>query len=202
MTKKKKKTAMEEMRENAAKAANEVSDGKPKRVELEGDTSDTSRVISDDSKKQVIEESDEPSEALIPTGAKLENFEGSEEVDVVLPVEFDSIPDLQFERMLFEEGINVTFRKGPKWSQFGIRRGDVIYISETGNSKNRASVVVRNIAGPRFLQNFTDATIAKDHDRSCRTRDGLVRELKRVYGSFDPEKDIVTMIEFVYRHGY
>ena len=92
---------------------------------------------------------------------------------------------LKFSKPTFHEGENITVRRGTQWS--GV--SGVVPIND-----ELCALVL-------YTQSFvfmgiTDDDLKLEHDISCRTRDGLYLELRRVYHGFNPN-EIVTIIHFV-----
>ena len=89
--------------------------------------------------------------------------------------------EILFRVPLFHEGLNVTVRRGRKWFD-SVRSGDKLRVlaADTGMFHREVSVVLAVLFPhldevPEFLLRF-------EHDEPCRTREGLVAELDRVYG--------------------
>ena len=94
---------------------------------------------------------------------------------------------LQFTNPVFRKGFNLTVRKGTKWHNVEECRVEL----GGGYTKyvNRLETHVMN------FNELTDADLVYEHDPSCRTVEGLLKELKRVYPDF-AENDEVTLITF------
>lgn len=154
-----------------------------------------------DPEEPVITPSDDPSEAIETAGGvKLEELKEKEEIPEDAKVEDEpkvEVPPLEFATPVFRVGPNVTVRKGPKWSQFELKRGDELVIVRSGllgKPLHKAKII--SISGPRFLGEIADGQIAKEHDPACRDKAGLIKVMKDTYGKFDPKKDVVVVIEF------
>lgn len=80
---------------------------------------------------------------------------------------------LKFSNPVFHKGLNLTVRRGTKWASEEFER-----------------VIVK-----RFCD-IEPSEIKCEHDPKCRTKQGLLKELKRVYENFS-EKEIVTLVYFV-----
>jgi len=150
-----------------------------------------------------ITPTDDPSEVVEKRSIEIEDSQKITDASELAPHPFKQrFPVLLFKNATFNDGVNVTFRKGPKWAQLGLRRGDTLEIADSSDPDSIISeVYVSHVSAPRFIDNFQPSTFSKAHDPRCRTKEGLIDVLGETYGSFDPEKDLVVMVEFVYRKG-
>jgi hypothetical protein len=96
---------------------------------------------------------------------------------------------LLFKNPVFHKGVNVTCRKGTKWS--GIN-GEVV-IAETGG-KDVCIATIKNTKTLRFMD-LEEKDIVNEHDPSCRTWQGLYDVMVNTYGDFD-KRELVTILEF------
>lgn len=97
---------------------------------------------------------------------------------------------LEFSNPVFNDGINVTVRRGTKWN--GV---DMAYVQLGGT--HRHGPVILHTRSIEFNK-LTDADVMHEHDPSCRTVAGLAVEMKRVYPEF-AETDVVTLVTFMMR---
>ncbi|NID14388.1 hypothetical protein [Luteibacter yeojuensis] len=96
-------------------------------------------------------------------------------------------PVLQFKRHIFKPGRNTTVRRGSKWDGVGhalIDLGDV----------KPSMLATLSTTTYRFNQ-VSDHMLRDEHDPSCRTVNGLLTEMQRVYPGFSDSED-VTLVNF------
>lgn len=103
-----------------------------------------------------------------------------------------TLDTLLFTNPVFHKGINVTCRNGYKWAQ---SLGSIVKIAETGNEDSWRyghilGVLVCN------LNKIPEGILALEHDPSCRTSEGIITEMKRVYGEDLPEDAPTTVLMF------
>ena len=84
---------------------------------------------------------------------------------------------LEFEKKTFHEGINLTVRRGIKWS---LQQADNVNIEYTRLMRCR---------------DLRDYDLYLEHDEECRTVEGLKNKLKRLYHNFNT-REIVTLVYF------
>lgn len=96
-----------------------------------------------------------------------------------------AIPRLEFSNPVFHPGTNTTVRRGDKWCR------EELAVIHVGNVD--CIVKLRPITHPFNL--LTDHWLRDEHDPSCRTVDGLLTEMQRVYPGFKPTEK-VTVINF------
>jgi len=96
---------------------------------------------------------------------------------------------LEFKRPVFKRGINYTVRLGTKWAN--VRVGREIKIA---NTKKTAYICYVTRCLLLMLVRMQEI-LRNEHDPSCRTFTGLVRELQRVYGKrrVDPISEVVCL---------
>ena len=100
---------------------------------------------------------------------------------------------LQFSNPVFHGGLNVTVRNGDKWMKANI--GDHLEIKETGSPVVRLTGTLIGKACLPFTM-VPDAWLIDEHDPSCRTYVGLLKEMERVYPEFSAENNTVTVLLF------
>lgn len=91
---------------------------------------------------------------------------------------------LEFQKPVFNDGKNISVRRGVKWS--GAK--GIVPI----NDSLQAEIL--------FTQTFVffsllNSDLENEHDPACRTYNGLLKEMDRVYPGFD-EREIVTIVHF------
>lgn len=110
--------------------------------------------------------------------------------NAMLSVEYNNLPQLLFANPIFNDGINLTVRRGDKW--FGIKEAALWDLK--GNTYGRVNLFTTK---QPFTQLYGDPKFLKDeHDPACRTYDGLLKGMKEVYEGFDPT-EVVTLIWFI-----
>lgn len=97
-------------------------------------------------------------------------------------------PLLEFSNPVFHDGVNLTVRRGRKW--LGERYANVQLGG--GFTTNKVRLHTKTVV----FSSLVDADVLYEHDPSCRTVEGLARELKRVYPEFS-ETDEVTLVTFI-----
>lgn len=97
--------------------------------------------------------------------------------------------ELEFTNPVFHEGVNITVRRGTKWSDNSV----IPFIKFGQNSRKALETSYRRVI--KFNE-LTDADLVFEHDPKCRTVDGLAEVLKEVYPTFTRE-DTVTIIYFI-----
>jgi len=103
---------------------------------------------------------------------------------------------LEFRVPLFHEGLNVTVRLGEKYFHT-LDAGDRILLSsrDARPQCRRAELIDVRM---RVVSTIPNVWLKYEHDPACRTPDGLLEELKQVYGRDSVTSDSwVTLILFV-----
>lgn len=105
-------------------------------------------------------------------------------------------PCLIFSNPVFQKGVNATVRLGDKWFQ-KVGPEDIVEIyahdAETRSYLFDAFIV------DTFLVKICDIDVdllEHEHDPRCREPEGLLAELRRVYGNKVTPRDKVTIILF------
>lgn len=101
--------------------------------------------------------------------------------------------ELFFEKATYHKGVNVTVRRGLKWTQL-VRPGDEVYLSETGGAIRNSARIVGVVITP--FNKLSRHTIKLEHDEMCHTYNGLLREMQTVYDGFQPDEE-VTYLMFI-----
>ena len=107
---------------------------------------------------------------------------------------------LKFKNPVFNNGVNVTVRRGIRWSltdepELGfpvVNTNDPI--KDDGQDKiiGFAGIIDRKVI--RFCD-IKETMICDEHDPKCKTYLGLFEVMKQVYNDFD-EDEIVTVLKF------
>lgn len=101
-----------------------------------------------------------------------------------------------FQNPVFNKGLNVTVRNGSKWMKVEI--GDTLLIKGVSEESSATEIdQIGTLAGKALLpmRFVPDVFLIYEHDPYCRTRDGLLAEMKKVYQDFS-ENNIVTVLLF------
>lgn len=98
---------------------------------------------------------------------------------------------LLFSNPVFHDGINVTCRNGYKWAE---SLGEIVRVAETGNEENWRYGLILGVLTCK-LNKIPETVLAMEHDPSCRTQEGIITEMKRVYGD-DLADDAGTTVLF------
>lgn len=99
---------------------------------------------------------------------------------------------LLFSNPVFHDGINVTCRNGYKWAD---SLGEIVKVAETGNEEEWHYGLILGVLTCK-LNKIPETVLAMEHDPSCRTSEGLIAEMKRVYGDDLPEDAPTTVLFF------
>lgn len=91
---------------------------------------------------------------------------------------------LKFSNPVFHDGENVTVRRGTQWS--GV--SGVIPI----DSEWSANILFTKCLA---FKDVNEYDIELEHDDSCKTYNGLLQEMRRLYSGFD-EREIITIVHF------
>jgi hypothetical protein len=100
---------------------------------------------------------------------------------------------LQFGKAIFHKGLNVTVRRGSKWRN--LKMNERVQLVEMG--AKLPPLQTAKIIGVMYLPFYLvpDSVLTREHDPSCRDREGLLDELQWVYDGFKVT-DAVTVILF------
>lgn len=96
-------------------------------------------------------------------------------------------PVLKFTNHVFKPDRNTTVRRGRKW----LHRSHALI--DLGDENPSMLATISTNLMPFHL--LTDNWLRDEHDPSCRTVDGLLEEMKRIYPGFKPYED-VTLVDF------
>ena len=104
------------------------------------------------------------------------------------------MPDLKtllFSNPVFHNGINVTCRNGYKWAG---EMGSIVNVRDTDGTTDYGLAHVLGVMTV-CLDRVPESVLALEHDPSCRTREGIIAEMKEVYGD-DLKDDAPTTVLF------
>ena len=100
---------------------------------------------------------------------------------------------LQFHNPVFKDGMNVTVRKGDKWTHQVLPGSTVVLKKTDGDDLGEAY-----IAGVMYLplRLIPPAVLKLEHDPKCRNPKGLLAVLRSVYGEDVNENTACTVLFF------
>ena len=96
---------------------------------------------------------------------------------------------LLFSNLVFNDGFNLTVRRGRKWALEG--KANIQLGKGVGEFLPGVTIQTREA---RF-SSLTNNDVHMEHDPACRTIAGLLAEMQRVYEGFDVN-EIVTLVVF------
>ena len=99
---------------------------------------------------------------------------------------------LLFSNPVFHNGVNVTCRNGYKWAD---ALGEIVNV---GDTDGLADLKEAHILGVMImkLDKIPETILSLEHDPNCRTTDGIITEMKRVYGDELKEDTSTTVLFF------
>lgn len=101
--------------------------------------------------------------------------------------------DLYFANPVFHTGINITVRDDNEWMKKA-EIGDELFLQKTGEGK--VGFIVPLVGKMYLPLNWIpDEVLNLEHDPLCRTFDGLLHEMRRVYR---PEFSITNMVAVLF----
>lgn len=96
-------------------------------------------------------------------------------------------PLLDFAHPHFKSGRNLSVRRGRKWLS--------VTVAAIRPAPGKPVLEVRLACRLCRFNQLTEADLADEHDRRCRTPAGLLAMLARLYPGFDPGEE-VTLVSF------
>lgn len=108
---------------------------------------------------------------------------------------------LKFKTPVFNDGINVTVRRGVKWSiaeetEFG---HPIVDTNDPYHDDGRDKIIgFAKVVDVRVIRmcDILESMITEEHDPKCRIYHGLLDVMKQTYGSDFDDKEIVTVLTF------
>ena len=98
---------------------------------------------------------------------------------------------LLFSNPVFHNGINVTCRNGYKWSD---AQGELVHVKDSDSDEDYGMAHILGVLTCK-LDKIPEEVLTLEHDPSCRTREGIIAEMKRVYGK-ELRRDAPTTVLF------
>jgi hypothetical protein len=99
---------------------------------------------------------------------------------------------LLFSNPVFHNGINVTCRNGYKWSD---ALGELVNVEDTDGTTYYGKAHILGVLSCK-LNKIPECVLSLEHDPSCRTSEGIIKEMKRVYGDSLKEDAPTTVLFF------
>ena len=106
---------------------------------------------------------------------------------------------LLFKNPVFKSDINVTVRRGIKWSE-AVASGELKFpIMDTYDPDKKIIGYAKDIkvVVKRFFE-LAELDVKDEHDEDCRTVQGLYMEMKKVYGNDFDNTELVTIMQFTF----
>lgn len=110
--------------------------------------------------------------------------------DHIFPDE-PKLRELLFSNAVFHDGLNVTCRNGYKWAD---ANGELVNVLDSDGTTNYGEAVIFGVLVCK-LNMIPEAILSLEHDPNCRTTEGIIAEMKRVYGA-DLKEDAPTTVLF------
>ena len=101
------------------------------------------------------------------------------------------LPTLLFDKPVFHSGINVTCRNGYKWAQ---EMGSIVNVRDTDGTTDYGLAHILGIMTVK-LNKIPECVLTLEHDSNCQTLDGIITEMKNIYGQ-DLKEDAPTTVVF------
>jgi len=112
--------------------------------------------------------------------------------DHIFPDDEPELKTLLFSNPVFHEGINVTCRNGYKWAG---EMGSLVNVQDTDGTTDYGMAHVLGVMTV-CLNRVPESVLALEHDPSCRTREGIIAEMQKVYGDGLKEDAPTTVLFF------
>lgn len=103
-----------------------------------------------------------------------------------------ALEQLLFSNPVFHDGINVTCRNGYKWAS---EMGTIVNLMDTDGTTDYGMAHILGIMTV-CLNKIPEEILSLEHDPSCRTRDGIIAEMRNVYGEDLKENAPTTVVFF------
>ena len=104
---------------------------------------------------------------------------------------FPELRTLLFSNPTFHSGINVTCRNGYKWAD---AMGELVKVEDTDGIVEWRYGHILGVMTVK-LNKIPECILSLEHDPNCRTTDGIITEMKRVYGD-ELKDDAPTTVLF------
>jgi hypothetical protein len=104
---------------------------------------------------------------------------------------FPELRTLLFSNPVFHGGVNVTCRNGYKWAD---ALHEIVKVADTDNVSEWQYAHILGVMTMK-LDKIPETILSLEHDPECRTTDGIITEMKRVYGD-ELKDDAPTTVLF------
>lgn len=103
--------------------------------------------------------------------------------------------EMLFSNNVHHNGINVTVRRGDKWSM--LRNGEKVIFSSADEHREAPvhATIVAALKMPFYL--IPESLLEHEHDETCRTRENLLKELQHLYGGFMATEAVTVVLYFI-----
>jgi hypothetical protein len=97
----------------------------------------------------------------------------------------------------FHPGLNITVRRGLEWFQKGLVPGETITLCVCPPGHDHTVIGQARVAFVMSakIETIPDELMIYEHEPSCRTKEGLLAAMSRVFGEVRAD-EIVTVIGF------
>jgi hypothetical protein len=101
---------------------------------------------------------------------------------------------IYFHNAIFSKGRHLTIRKGSEWYQ-SITKGEILTLvdMETGGHSKTGKVL--RVEVMKF-KDVPEDILRTSLNPDCKSKDGLLNNMKSIYLDFKPEEDEVSLIFF------
>lgn len=98
--------------------------------------------------------------------------------------------EMRFNNNVHHSGVNVTVRRGPKWSD--LEKDDLLRLSSpTGDSLRIAKVIT---SMKMLFHSIPMSLLSHGHDPACRSRIGLLKKMKKAYPGFRSSEEVTVVM--------
>lgn len=104
------------------------------------------------------------------------------------------IMEMLFKCPVFKEGLNLTVRRGLKWALY-FEENPVIPLKIYDTKDNPLGWIKIEKVIIMPFDSIQNSDLKDEHDKQCKTKEGLLKILKKVYEDFN-EREIVTLVYF------
>jgi len=96
---------------------------------------------------------------------------------------------LLFGNPVFHSGINVTCRAGLKWAD---TLGQTVDVADVENEVECGEAKIVGVLVTE-LENIPESVLQLEHDPACRTKEGIEKELRTIYGNLSDDATITVL---------
>lgn len=100
---------------------------------------------------------------------------------------------IHFHNGVFNKGRHLTVRRGDAWFR-SVKPGDFLALVDIETGSHSATARVLGAEMIKF-DKISDDILSMSLSPECRSRDGLLHSMKKIYSEFNPEEE-VTVIFF------